>query len=293
MIKAVDRAAPVDDIRILKGGRTLRRMDQMTRWPNHHTPPRRRRHLRRPQWSDDRRMVLWIKGFESWCGLWSPTKADPVGGLLRIAVADGVCSDHLRRHRHLAHRRDRPRPNRCWTSNSPDWPGDPPGCPRCRRPFCPAGWPVSGRTLIVNLPGSPRRRLTAWTCSPASLHHALDQLGGGVPDDGGPARCAESESRSPVEHERLVTLTRPAGAVVGFAGVVRDHDGRPVGHPSAEQTLAEQYSAEISGPGGRCRRKSPPATGWAPYLIDAAPGLPPGLRRPPGARRSETFAPGW
>jgi molybdopterin synthase catalytic subunit len=47
------------------------------------------------------------------------------------------------------------------------------------------------------------------------------------------------------EHEELVAH-HAAGAVVGFAGVVRDHDGgRAVirleysAHPSAEQTLAE------------------------------------------------------
>lgn len=47
------------------------------------------------------------------------------------------------------------------------------------------------------------------------------------------------------EHEALVSH-RAAGAVVGFAGVVRDHDGgRHVtrleysAHPSAEQTLVE------------------------------------------------------
>jgi molybdopterin synthase catalytic subunit len=53
------------------------------------------------------------------------------------------------------------------------------------------------------------------------------------------------------EHERLVAH-QAAGAVVGFAGVVRDHDGgRTVtrleysGHPSAQQTLAD-VAAEIA-----------------------------------------------
>ena len=58
------------------------------------------------------------------------------------------------------------------------------------------------------------------------------------------------------EHERLVAH-ESAGAVVGFAGVVRDHDGgRPVAsleysaHPSAEQTLFEvvaAVAAEVEG----------------------------------------------
>ena len=60
------------------------------------------------------------------------------------------------------------------------------------------------------------------------------------------------EPISLIEHERLVAHPA-AGAVVGFAGVVRDHDGgRQVirleysAHPSAEQTLAEVL-AEIGG----------------------------------------------
>lgn len=53
------------------------------------------------------------------------------------------------------------------------------------------------------------------------------------------------------EHQALVER-EAAGAVVGFAGVVRDHDGgRPVvrmeysAHPSAQQTLAE-VAAEVA-----------------------------------------------
>ena len=54
------------------------------------------------------------------------------------------------------------------------------------------------------------------------------------------------------EHEALVAH-HAAGAVVGFAGVIRDHDGgRTVtrleysAHPSAQQTLAEVV-AEVAG----------------------------------------------
>lgn len=53
------------------------------------------------------------------------------------------------------------------------------------------------------------------------------------------------------DHEALVAH-QAAGAVVGFAGVVRDHDGGRVvkrleysAHPSAQQTLAD-VAAEIS-----------------------------------------------
>ncbi|OBB02591.1 molybdenum cofactor biosynthesis protein MoaE [Mycobacteriaceae bacterium 1482268.1] len=59
-----------------------------------------------------------------------------------------------------------------------------------------------------------------------------------------------------VEHEGIVAH-QAAGAVVGFAGVVRDHDGgRTVtrleysAHPSAQQTLADvaaEIAADCSG----------------------------------------------
>ncbi|MGP4053832.1 molybdenum cofactor biosynthesis protein MoaE [Mycobacterium sp. 4D054] len=59
------------------------------------------------------------------------------------------------------------------------------------------------------------------------------------------------QSIDTTEHERLV-VHEAAGAVVTFAGVVRDHDGgRTVtrleysSHPSAEQTLAD-VAAEIA-----------------------------------------------
>ncbi len=60
------------------------------------------------------------------------------------------------------------------------------------------------------------------------------------------------EPLSVAEHEDAVA-SRAAGAVVSFAGVVRDHDGgrsvtelEYVGHPSAEQVLtelAEEFTA--------------------------------------------------
>jgi molybdopterin synthase catalytic subunit len=54
-----------------------------------------------------------------------------------------------------------------------------------------------------------------------------------------------------IEHEALVAHPA-AGAVVGFAGVVRDHDGGRIvtrleysAHPSAQQTLAD-VAAEVA-----------------------------------------------
>ncbi|MBV9088502.1 MAG: molybdenum cofactor biosynthesis protein MoaE [Mycobacteriaceae bacterium] len=59
------------------------------------------------------------------------------------------------------------------------------------------------------------------------------------------------------EHEALVA-DRAAGAIVGFAGVVRDHDvGRAVvrleysAHPSAQQVLADVLADVAAAPGVR------------------------------------------
>lgn len=61
------------------------------------------------------------------------------------------------------------------------------------------------------------------------------------------------------EHEELVGH-RSAGAVVGFAGVVRDHDGgREVtrleysAHPTAQQTLTD-VAAEVAATRRECGR---------------------------------------
>ena len=58
------------------------------------------------------------------------------------------------------------------------------------------------------------------------------------------------------EYEALVAH-ESAGAVVGFAGVVRDHDvGRTVirleysAHPSAQQTLADVVAEDVVSAGG-------------------------------------------
>lgn len=82
------------------------------------------------------------------------------------------------------------------------------------------------------------------------------------------------------EHEALVA-DRSAGAVVGFAGVVRDHDhGRAVvrleysAHPSAEQTLADVLD-EISATAGvraiaASHRVGPLAVGDAALVVAVA-----------------------
>ncbi len=120
---------------------------------------------------------------------------------------------------------------------------------------------VAGRTLIVNLPGSTGGVRDGLNVLDGVLSHALDQVAGGdhkpAPGDhhqaaAGPTASAAvlraGVSSDPLSVEELAALVsaRSAGAVVTFAGVVRDHDGgrsvtelEYVGHPTAGDVLAE------------------------------------------------------
>ncbi|MDS0133420.1 MULTISPECIES: molybdenum cofactor biosynthesis protein MoaE [unclassified Amycolatopsis] len=112
---------------------------------------------------------------------------------------------------------------------------------------------VAGRTLVVNLPGSSGGVKDGLGVLDGILEHAVDQLAGGDhPRTSAPApevRVARAlvteETLSVEEHARLVE-DDAAGAVVTFAGVVRDHDGGKgvrdltyEGHPSASQVIAD------------------------------------------------------
>ncbi|MDQ3406347.1 MAG: molybdenum cofactor biosynthesis protein MoaE [Actinomycetota bacterium] len=134
---------------------------------------------------------------------------------------------------------------------------------------------VSGQTIVVNLPGSSGGVRDGLSVLKPVLDHAMNQVRGGAgavthpgAEPSGPAAVESPQvddgrvgdgrvvlaaiSDSPItvdEHADLVA-DAAAGAVVTFAGVVRDHDhGRSVtslnyeGHPSAADVIAEVAAA--------------------------------------------------
>lgn len=125
---------------------------------------------------------------------------------------------------------------------------------------------VAGRTLVVNLPGSSGGVRDGLGVLADLLDHAVDQVAGGdhvradPPQHGHEHRHEHRPAAAPARVLRATVTEEPlsvdehaalvddpaAGAVVTFAGVVRDHDhGRGVrdleyvGHPTAKDVVAE------------------------------------------------------
>jgi molybdenum cofactor synthesis domain-containing protein len=115
---------------------------------------------------------------------------------------------------------------------------------------------VAQGTLVVNLPGSTGGVRDGLGVLAGVLDHAIDQLSGGDHPRSADAPAAAvlraeiSEADLSIEEHATLVADRAAGAVVTFAGVVRDHDhGRGVtelayeGHPSAKSIIDEVAAA--------------------------------------------------
>jgi molybdenum cofactor synthesis domain-containing protein len=125
---------------------------------------------------------------------------------------------------------------------------------------------VAGRTLVVNLPGSTGGVRDGLAVLDGVLNHAMEQLAGGdhVPQDTASERvavpvCEVTDQLITAEDHAARVADRSAGAVVSFAGAVRDHDGGKQvsslfyeGHPTAKEVL-ENLVAEVTGRHPRLR----------------------------------------
>ncbi len=235
MIKAVDPAARIDDIRVLRkeGGKTgtWTAVHDAVGTGGHRLHPGGRRASTRTARGPI--IVDWLNQR----GIATPAPvvvADGVGVVAALFAArrrKRRRGHHFRRHRHLADGRAPPTPPpTSSTIRSPALPtrSGARGCRTCRRRCCPAAYAACrGRTLIVNLPGSTGGVKDGLGVLDDVLEHALDQLAARTTRDDRrrAARRTHRAARSSWPSTKRWSRIESAGAVVGFAGVVRDHDG--------------------------------------------------------------------
>jgi molybdenum cofactor synthesis domain-containing protein len=121
---------------------------------------------------------------------------------------------------------------------------------------------IAGRTLVVNLPGSAGGVRDGMAVLAGLLPHAVEQLRGAdhsrpdVDAHGDVVRSMVTEQPIFADEHAALVSRRTTGAVVSFAGIVRDHDGgrrvealEYVGHPSAGDVLAEVAAEAAVRPG--------------------------------------------
>ena len=103
---------------------------------------------------------------------------------------------------------------------------DPPvrGCPGPHHGAVAGRVRVAGGSLVVNLPGSTGGVRDGLAVLAEVIDHALEQLSGETTDDPHRRASVTEQAILLAEHEHLVA-NAAAGAVVGFAGIVRNHDG--------------------------------------------------------------------
>ena len=142
---------------------------------------------------------------------------------------------------------------------------------------------VRDGTLIVNLPGSTGGVSDGLGVLDDVLEHALDQLAGKDHTQMTAVVLRADLTDQTIElaeHEDLVAH-QAAGAVVGFAGVVRDHDGGRSGD-QARVLRAPDGAADARRGGRRDRGRLSAVCGRSPSATASAPS---DRRRGTGRRR--------